>query len=44
MTSSELSAASELMAGLFTEPRSLMLLLLLPKPPQSPWLPVLPVN
>ena len=29
MTSSELSAASELMAGLFTEPRSLMLLLLL---------------
>ncbi len=29
MTSSELSAASELMAGLFTEPRTLMLLLLL---------------
>lgn len=29
MTSSELSAASELMAGLFTEPRSLVLLLLL---------------
>ena len=29
MTSSELSAASELMAGLFTEPRSLMLLMLL---------------
>ncbi|WP_043002995.1 A24 family peptidase [Comamonas testosteroni] len=29
MTSSELSAASELMAGLFTEPRSLVLMLLL---------------
>lgn len=29
MTSSELSAASELVAALFTEPRSLVLLLLL---------------